>query len=298
MSSESEIKTKKVLIDEQMRKEISYFLTKKRRAVINVLAEKGELSQGDIALAIASTPASLSNIILIFDQYKYKLLEGKSVGKYRYYTLSDLGKAYIEDMGGEKGRKNKDILNEQDIIFFQEAKECIEEFKKIHNDEWETKFDTALMRRIYGMGELLDDKSELLVNQYLKDIEILTVRNSDEILNKVFALLTNSILRDRIVSFMNYFDPFVVVLKSLEKKENILSIGMILRDVFNEESEVDVKKYIDKLGWKNDEYCKLKTIVPILKKCMYGYGIEEIYQYFNGLLPNQELLSMCISQWV
>lgn len=297
MSTKGEMKV--MDMNEQMNKEIKHFLTKKRSAVINVLAEQGELSQGELALAVNSTVTSLSNILLKFERYQYKLLEVRSSGKYRYYALSDIAKTYLNDLEKQADLEKDSVTSsEGDEKLFQHAEECLEDLKKIHGDEWQTKFDNALVRRIYGSGETLDSKSELLVEQYLKCLEILTMQNNGEVLGEVLALVANSILRDRIESLMNYFEPFIVVLKDLRKKENIFNIGMVLKAAFAEQHEEDVKKYIEELQWKNDEYGKLKAIIPKLKKCLNGCNSREIYQYFNMLLPEQEMLSMCILEWI
>lgn len=84
------------LLTSEIRLKIERFLTKKRYTVLTELGRQGELTQKELANAIKSTATSLSNILLRFEECPYQLIQSRNGGKFRYYQLTDLGRAYWE----------------------------------------------------------------------------------------------------------------------------------------------------------------------------------------------------------
>ena len=72
-------------LDEETEKVIDEFLTKKRKAILYALYGGKERPHKELADAAGTSPASLSNILLKFEQFPYKLLDSRTSGKYRYY---------------------------------------------------------------------------------------------------------------------------------------------------------------------------------------------------------------------
>lgn len=85
-----------IIIDEATENEIAEFLTKKRKAIMYALYEYKERSQRELADTVGTSPASLANILIKFEQFQFKLLDSRTFGKYRYYFLTKLGRAYIQ----------------------------------------------------------------------------------------------------------------------------------------------------------------------------------------------------------
>lgn len=286
-------------IDEQTFQEINVFLTAKRLLVILILAEKGSLSQGELAAAIESTVTSLSNIIQKFSQFKYPLLEIERVGRFRRYKLSALGEAYIEARKKREARESAGrTVDEEERRLLQAARESLENFKAHNADDWETHFDDALLRRTRANGEFLSEASEAAVDQYLQCLELLTMRGSYEMHDEALDLLKNPVHRFRVAVFMDWFAPFISVLQSIQNGAEPYDICTILKAAFEEQPKSVVNNHIKAVGWKNDEYEKLTQVVPHLKRCVTGYTLKQIYQYFTGLLPDQKFLCNDIAQWL
>ena len=286
------------LLDKAARKEIDDFLVpKKRRAVIYQLKEHGELTQGDLAIAIGSTVTSLYNIIKTFDTLNYRLFEVERTGKYRRYKLSALGLAYLtesEDDNSQSAGCFVSDLETQQLV--QEAKESMEMFKELNADKgWELCLDEALRRRI-TIGDQLDEKSELLVDRYLRCIELLAVRGDFDAHDQVLDMLTNTIHRTRVEMFMEWFEPFIVILQYLADGGRAIHMCKILKSAFSMQPDSVAELHINAAGWKDDEYYKLKQIASKLRTHIAGCSEDEIIQFFDRLLPDQGILSCYLAE--
>ncbi len=299
MGAESAEKSGKLLINEQMFQEISDFLlASKRNALVSALDRAGELSQGKIAQEISSSAASLANIMTKFEQFNHKLLEVKSVGKYRVYSLSDIGKAYVRQAKGRAGHRDEGkSLEKEDEELLKKAEESLRAFELKQGESWQRKFDDAMMRRTCGVGKRLEEKSERLVDEYLGCLERLTLRENDEALDRALRLLPNQILLDRVGIYMDRFDPFLPVMERLCDGKAAFALLEGLRAVFTGEDEKPDKLF-ESAGLGGREYANLRTAAAELKNCVEGYGKEEIYQYFSALLPDCEALSYSIAGWI
>lgn len=304
MSAENTVKSGKLLINEKMLQEIADFLLPlKRSSLINALAEEGELSQGQLALKIDSSAASLANIMNKFEQFDYKLLEAKSAGKYRLYSLSEIGWAYVRQTRDKTHwEDNSRTLEREDEELLREAEKSIDHFELIQSgqgESWQTKFDEAMRRRTRGTGDELDEESERLVNRYLECLERLTLRGSGEILGKAMLKLKNSILQERVVEYMDCFDSFLPILRQLQHGGEA-AFGLLegLEEVFNSKGETADTVYLKMVGLGERECTKLQDAAKRLKECMEKRSKKEIYQYFDTLLPDCGALSYSIAGWI
>lgn len=298
MMSVDSVKITGQLLDKAARKEIDNFLIpKKRRAVIYQLKERGELTQGELAAAIGSTVTSLYNIIKAFDTLSYRLFEVERTGKYRRYKLSALGWSYLADTKEANGQNSGYFVSDLETQrLIQEAKESIEVFKAKNADKgWELCMDEALRKRI-SAGERLDEESELLVDQYLRCIELLAIRGDFDAHDQVLDMLTNAIHRERVEMFMDRFEPFIAILQYLAGGGKAIHVCGILKAAFGVQPDSTAEPHINAVGWKDDEYYKLKQIAPELKNCIAGYSEDEIVQFFDRLLPLQGILSCYLAE--
>lgn len=284
------------LLSEDVRREIDLFLTAKRRAVVFALAEDGEAVQGDLAVKIGSTVTSLANMTQKFDKFHHKLLESERFGKYRLYRLSALGKAYVEGAGqGDTGPPDED-LDEEERRLFREAETSLACFRERYKDDWRVKLDDALLWRTRNYRGLGDESGEKLVNRYLASLEQLVTRESYAVFEKVLALLQDEILRNRMEVYMERFQPFLPVLRSLKDSPASFDVRGALRDAFCGREAAKTVDSIETIGWKIDEYNALKKAAEELRDIAAGYDEKQIYILFQGLLPNLDDLSFYLAQ--
>lgn len=292
MSTEVKVATENNLISAELQKEIEQFLTPKKLFIFKTLASGGERSQGDIARISHSTAAALSNQLSMFDKKDFKLLEVRVDGRHRYYSLSKLGRAYAETIRiGSQAAESESPL-------FQEARILLKEFKQMYTDQWESCFNNAIMTLVYGRGAVLDEAGERLINRYLRCVELLTLEGDEVALDQTLNLLSNEILQNDVEKLMNYFQPFIAVLVALKPERDPFDIYMLVKAAFDGEESKAHKDRINTLGWENDEYGKLREKAGKLKKYLEAYSEQEIYQYFNKLLPDKRELSLYIARCV
>lgn len=292
MEIEYKINSTEPLLSDQARKQIHDFLiAKKRRTIIYTLAENGAMTQGELATAIQSTVTSLCNIIKAFEKLDYPLFEVERVGKYRRYKLSALGWDYVN--GSPINHAHKPVGSTLDITdqrILEDAEKSIENFKERNVDrDWQKNLDEALRRRV-SSGELLDDESEQFVDQYLRCIELLSIYDKQEAFAQALDLLTNDIHRSRISDFMERFEPFVPVLRHFKDGGNAFDMCMLLQFAFAMREESDAQAYITAVGWKGNEYVRLKKIIPSLVNYVRGFSEKDTAQYFSILLPDEGVL--------
>ena len=302
MSAENTVRAGKLLINEQMSREIANFLLPlKRSALVDTLDAEGELSQGELASRIDSSAASLSNIVAKFDQFDYKLLDVKIAGKYRIYSLSEIGKAYMRQTREQTDqRDNSKTLERVDEELLRRAEESVQGFirQARQSESWQTKFNEAMIRRIYGIGDRLDEESEQWVDQYLECLERLTLRESEGMLDKAMKPLQNQILKEWVGRYMDRFARFLPVLKGLRNRKKSLKLFKGLEAVFTGKDKELCTELLTALGLKELECTRLWDTVAELKKCVAGYSEEEIHQYFDSLLPDCGTLSCSIAGWI
>lgn len=299
MGAENDGNSEYNILDALSCEKIARFLTPPKRGIVfRTLAAKEELSQGDLAKAVGSTATALSNLLSRFDKFEYKLLEVQNVGKYRYYKLSKYGRAYLEATGQIAGCEIESELKDKDALFLQEAESSIQGLKGLYSDKWKSCFNKALMRLVNGRGDFMEEEGELLVKRYLKCVELLSLEGKHVVLNSVLALLADDILRDDIEVFMEYFEPFIAIIKTIECEKKVFETYMLVKTAFCGNAETEIEDYLRAIEWNDGEYYKLKVVAQKLKECVSGYDEKEIYQYFSYLLPNQAQLSAYIARCI
>ncbi len=303
MNAENTARAGKLLINEQMSRDIANFLLpSKRSALVNTLDAEGELSQGELASKIDSSAASLANIVARFEQFDYKLLEVKTAGKYRLYSLSEIGKAYVRQTKEKTDqRDDSKTLESVDEELLRKADESLREFglrQAEQSESWQSKFDEAMLRRINGIGDRLDEESEQWVDQYLECLERLTLRESEGTLDKAMKLPHNQILEERVGKYMDRFDHFLPVLKGLHNKKTSFGLLKGLEVAFTGEDKETCIKLLKAAGLEEPKCTKLYDTAEKLKKCLAEYREEEIHQYFDSLLPDCGGLSYSIARWI
>lgn len=211
-------------LDEECKQKISGFLTKSRMDVIEALVGKRR-NHGELANVLNTSVASLSNRLVKFDEFEYKLLDSKNEGKFRYYYLTDLCKRYLESCDRDNTtQENVKIIQHEVLQLKQQLKDILEEFKDLYEDEWEIELEDALIKRI-ECREIKSSKGEKLVDEFIITIEKLLLHDYDSYSILVLQMLSqNNILQARITRFMELFDAFIPILEAGNNEENLIHV--------------------------------------------------------------------------
>ena len=111
MGLESTYKSNTTRLNEVDIAEITAFLNRKKGEVFWTLEKQEGLSNKELAVAVDTTPTSLSNIILKFENFSYSLIEGKSRGRKRCYYLTELAREYV-CLYNETGKEDEKRISE------------------------------------------------------------------------------------------------------------------------------------------------------------------------------------------
>ena len=272
---------------------IDAFMTTKRKKVLHAFLIQDEWKHGDLAAAAETSPASLSNIMIKFDQFPYPLLSCRSAGKYRYYSLTDLGKAYLAYSGeDDRPARPAALQNHEELLTFREIKDCLNQLKKTYEDDWDYMLDTELLRRIY-FGKPTETGIE--ADRLLTAIGKLEGFENETLSYRMMELFPSNILRNRLAEFLNLYGTFRLITKALEAGDNVFPVfEAINRFIAGTAAEQDVKS----LGWA-DRFSDLKVLFrKIADKCK-NCEKEELFRCLNWYLPGNEVLAayLCNLIW-
>lgn len=277
-------------------------MTKRRMEVLRELKENGQLSQGELAQRIHAKPTALSNLLLKFDTFSPKLIEKNYVGKFCYYSLSDWGRRLVEEDPEPRLifiKEDSAAQEKEDEFLFQTARANLADMKQEYGEKWCLVFDDVLSYYLKTVRDVPNKKQRNLVNGYLKSLELLRIHQNDRQGNQTLKLLTESIHRYRVTEFMDeLFYPFITVLRSLRDKELVYPATSVLQHFFTGCRDQPKADYIQDLGWSRNSLEELEKAVKRIVTRLKGCGEREIYEYCNALLPEQEMLSRLISQWL
>lgn len=289
---------------------IDHFLRPKRRAKVFAILAKGvELSQKDLAEAMDSTATALSNILVVFQNFDYKLLEFSSVGKYRFYKLSQLGEAYLKAKVGSRLADGSDFDGEKSKLI-HEAKTAVDEMMQLLPEPWEVILARLLEVRIYGRdsGEVkrkfdLEDedfeKAERALNQYLACVELAELQSSDVVRDKVLdLLLPHMILRNLISDIVDIFSQFSPIINALGDEKKSIGAYLMVKNAFSTPNDKEVEKYAELLDWNPKTFGGLHDTAIELTKNVSHMDEGEVCRYFLNILPGQSGLCMYIARCI
>lgn len=289
---------------------IDHFLRPKRRAeVFSILAKGVELSQKDLAEAMESTATALSNILVVFQNFDYKLLEFSNVGKYRFYKLSQLGEAYLKAKVGLPPTDSGDCDGEKSKLI-REAKAALDEMIQLLPEPWEVILARLLEVRIYGRDSeevkrkfRLEDedfeKTERALNQYLECVELAELQGGGVVLDQVLdLLLPHMILRNLISDIVYVFSRFTLVIHALGDEKKSIGAYLVVKNAFSTPDYEEVEKYAGSLGWSITTFEALRKTAIELIKNVSNMDEGEMCRYFLNILPGQGGLCMYIARCI
>lgn len=285
------------ILSEEMMVEISAFITKKRKKVIDILYRCIKISHGELAESCDSSTTALSNLLLVFDKFKYKLIDSRSEGKYRYYFLTELGRAYVEKCRlVENNLESEKIVQHEILRMLQENRDCLMEFQRINPDDWEIRLDDSLIARV-NCCKVSGEKSELLVDQFIGNTEKLMLVDP-LVIDKILRLLgDDAILRGRLVRFIEKFEPFQILLNSVKTEENMLWIYELLQALI-EHNMIKAKEYIQQLEWTDGYVKELSSALEGLIRQLGHKDTTDIYDCLCRYLAGNHALCAFITNLI
>ena len=267
---------------------IDEFISKKRKQILIELYPKRKLSQGELAKAVETSTASLANILLNFESFKYPLLESESEGKRRYYSLSRLGRDYIENCRRQEKKEEKGKIVRDSSQMLQKAKACLGEFQALE-ENWEFELEEALLDRI-ECRKIISNESQKAVDEFLKSIEyVLTYDYENQLLNVLRFMDGNKILQVRMSRFIDKFDLFRPVLEAWENGFDALQLYELLDAVISNDQKRG-RTYAEALHW-TEEYDRLTEGISYVMEKTVGEEMQVLYECFQSYLAGNQVLS-------
>lgn len=275
-------------LTEDVKRYIDFFSSKKRMQAMNVLYPNKKLSHGEFAKAIDSSAASLSNILLNFENFEYLLIDSVSEGKRRYYFLTKLGKEYVESCRRLEKSEEKGKIIRDSLQMLQKAKESLNEFQVLE-DDWEIELEDALIARI-ECRKIDSDQSQKAVDEFIKFAECALISDYDnQIMNVLKLLQENTILQIRFSRFIEKFDLFRPVLEAWENGIDALQLYDLLDAAVISDKEKG-QNYSDILQ-EDEEFNKLTEGIRYVAQKTGGADTLILYECFNRYLAGNQILS-------
>lgn len=277
-------------LSEKERREIGAFLSRKREQIMWVLyAQGGEITQGELTKEIASTAPSVSNILLKFEQFKYKLLNCESRGVKKYYSLSDIGIAYMKYLSNkDKMKQDDNIISAQGAYLLQEARRTYKYFQDKTDNDGEIQMEDALLHLNFGIGNSTPEDVDMFL-RYIYSLEKLIIMGNEVYFDKALQLIQSNILGNWVKRFLKGFYLFLPVLNALEEKEDILDVYTVLESL----AKGEVQKAAVIVKEKQWEICCEKVSQFLQKIKGNGRTQDDIYQILYGCMPDKmELAAM------
>lgn len=279
---------KEVGLTEDIKRYIDFFSSKKRMEAMNVLYPNRKLSHGELAKAMDTSAASLSNILLNFENFDYLLIDSVSEGKRRYYYLTKLGKEYVESCRKLEKSEEKGKIIRDSFQMLQKAKESLNEFQALE-DDWEIELEDALIARI-ECQKIESDQSQKAVDEFIKFAECALINDYDNQIMHVLKLLQeNTILQIRFSRFIEKFDLFRPVLEAWENGIDALQMYDLLDAAVL--SDKDKSQICSGMLKEDEEYDKLTEGIRYVAQKTGGADSLVLYECFSRYLAGNQILS-------
>lgn len=286
------------IYNEEIERNISYFMSKKRRQIVETLYDKKRLSQGELAQEIQSSAASLSNILLHFEMFQYRLLDSESDGKRRYYFLTGLGKAFVQNVYRNKqDNKAGNVISHESFQDMQSIMSCLETIKNKYEDKWEITLEDVLLAGIKFWDVQIED-GEKEIDNFLYSIERVLVEDYENYSVRIMKLVySNAILLDRMEQFLSIFEIFIPILKVWWKGFDPLQMYNFLEyTVTGDRGKAE--QFIQQFQWEDRQFDKFSEWLQQTIKSIGKKDESEVYRYFNRFLAGDLTLSAILTKEV
>lgn len=301
MGVESTYKSKAARLNEIDLAEITAFLNRKKGEVFWTLEQKEGLSNKELAMAVDTTPTSLSNIILKFENFSYSLIEGKSSGRKRCYYLTELAREYVCLLNetGKEVEKRTSIYQQEEWLLRQRFKEALEQLKVRHGEEWEAVIEDILIRRILCSEDAGNEEDKRLVNEIILAIEVALEKEYDGSVDLCMKLLSPSIiLSKRIEEYLQCFYAFMPFYKKFQQEKEGNAVGRIFKRMILEGETNQCEREIQKLGLEKGQGYQLEKAIQEIKKYCHEQKEELVYEKLQQLMPGRGQMNVFLASWI
>lgn len=295
MNQDKKLNIKQTL-DEKTINEIKSFLTKKRLLIMECLYRNNKLSQGELAEAVGTSVASLSNILLRFELFDHKLLGSFSEGKRRYYYLTDFGEEYfLKIYNNEEPAESENIISHESFQILQTAKESLDNIMKTYEDKWERIMDDVLIACIEHRDVQLRD-SEKKIMEFLNNVEKILIYDYERYSVELMKLfVANNILLDRFEQFLNKFEVYRPLLQAVQDGFDELQLCVFLEIIVRNE-KYQAEAYLQRLQWCDEKYDRLVNTINNIVKNMETKDEEQVYELLNRFMAGNQMLSAILTK--
>ncbi len=279
-------------LSEKEIREIEPFVSRKREQIMWVLYAEGEMTQGEVTGKINSTAPSVSNIMLKFEKFKYKLLNCESRGVKKYYSLSDIGIAYMKYLSNKEMKQDDNVISAQDAYLLQEARRTYKYFQDKTDEDGEIRMEDALLRLSFGVDNDSTSEDVDMFLKYIYSLEKLIIMGNEVYFDKALQLIQSNILRNWVKRFLEGFYLFLPVLNALEEKKDILDVYTVLESLAKGQEE-EASVIVTEKQW---EIC-CESVSQFLQKIKRSGGTQDdIYQILYGCMPDKMELAAMITR--
>lgn len=278
-------------------KKIESLMIRKRPDVIMALARLGSASQKELAKASGTTPTSLSNILLKFEDFPYQLLEREDQGRNRIYRLTGTGQAYVRrKLRGSPEQGKGQVVSHEELRLQQALRDSIKQMQE-RNEEWKVVFDRILLNRIYGIEEEYGELDEALVNVYVASLQKALMSEFFDVADLAGRLLGDEILISRLEKFLAVFYAFMPFLQKLEKKEDFFDIYEIFRRIIRYGEDGECQRLLQKLELSREGHT-LADVMQSLKAGLSEKDRKTVYNRLEGFMPGMEAINAYLASWL
>lgn len=280
-------------------KTIDNFLKRRRKEVFWALVGREILSQSEWAEAADITPTSLSNILVRFESFQYKLVEGRISGRKKYYSLTSIGHSYVQYMnrcaGKQENETSAPIYSHEEFSVLKKAETSLDNLKAEYGDEWESIMNRILCHILMEETET-DDKTDFVnVRNYLECVEQALVNRYENVVDRCMRDLKNPLLRDMVNRYFDVFYAFMPFIRGMEDSSEICGIFEIFDLMLSQnENTGNLKKKLRLLGLEA-EGNQLYKVLQKLKQRWYGKTRQAIYNRLDALMPGMKYLNAHIA---
>lgn len=301
MGLESAYKNKAAKLGEVDIAEITAFLNRKKGEVFWTLEKQEGLSNKELAQAVDTTPTSLSNIILKFENFSYRLIEGKSCGRKKCYYLTELAWEYVYllEETGKDDEKRTSIFQQEEWLLRQRFKEAFEELKKRHGEDWEYIIEDILLKRIFCLEDVGETEDKRLVNEIIFAIEMALEKEYDGNIDLCMKALSSSvILSKRIEEYLQCFYAFTPFYKLFQQEKEGSAVARVFKMMILNGETDECEQEIQRLGLEKEQGHQLEMAIQQVKKYCHEQREELIYEKLQQLMPGRSQMNIFLASWI
>lgn len=301
MGMESAYKNKTLGLNDVDLAEITAFLNRKKGEVFWALERQEGLSNKELAAVVDTTPTSLSNILLKFENFSYSLIEGKSRGRKRCYYLTGLAREYVcllKEMGKDDEKKNS-IYQQEEWLLRQRFKDALEQLKIRYEEQWEAVIEDILVRRIFCLEDVGEAEDKILVNEIIFVMETALENEYDGSVDFCMKVLSPSvILSKRLEEYLQYFYVFTPFYKKFQQEKEGNAVGRIFRMMILDGETKQCEQEILRLGLEKEQGHQLGVAIQQIKKYCHERKEELVYEKLQQLMPGRSQLNIFLASWI